>query len=210
MPTSANPAASTNYGSNTSLRVDGSPLVRSYLRFDVKGLPAGTVSKATLSVWANSASSVGFSVRKIADNAWQESKLTYTNAPALGSLMLTSTGYNGGVWVNVNVTGYIQGNGVYSLALATGSSTATNLAARESGAHAPKLVVETTLAAVPTAVYSTAPVPVTAAHRPGWAFQHVPASFPDPGRFLLPLVPRSLEPGRLQSLHQLHPHQRLL
>ncbi len=184
---------------------------RSYLRFDVKGLPAGTISKATLSVWANSASSVGFSVRKIADNAWQESKLTYANAPALGSLMLTSTGYNGGVWVNVNVTGYIQGNGVYSLALATGSSTATNLAARESGAHAPKLVVETTLAAVPTAaVIPPRSVPSTSSPPPRRAFQHVPASLPDPGRFLLPLVPRSLEPGRLQSLHQLHPHQRLL
>jgi hypothetical protein len=144
-------AATANYGTNASLRVDASPMVRSYLRFDVKGLPAGTVSKATLSVYANSASSVGFSVRKIADNSWAESQVNYNNAPALGALMLTSQSYSANVWVNFDVTSYIKANGIYSLALTTGTATATNLAARESGAHAPKLIVEIT-STVPTAV----------------------------------------------------------
>ncbi len=50
-----------NYGDNRSIRVDGSPLVRSYLRFNVSGI-SGTVSKVTLRIYANSVSSHGFTV----------------------------------------------------------------------------------------------------------------------------------------------------
>jgi hypothetical protein len=155
--------ATTNYGTSASLRVDASPMVRSYLRFNVQGLPAGTVSKATLSVYANSASTIGYSARKVADNSWQESQVNYDNAPTLGALMSTTAGYSAGTWVKLDVTSYIQGNGTYSLALTTDTVTATNLAARESGANAPKLLVETTLAAtaVPTSPAATSVPPVS-------------------------------------------------
>jgi len=42
-----------NYGSSTSIRVDGSPIVTSYLRFNVQGL-SGTVARITLWVYASS------------------------------------------------------------------------------------------------------------------------------------------------------------
>ncbi len=37
-------SASSNYGTATNLRVDSSPVTRSYLRFAVSGLPAGTIT----------------------------------------------------------------------------------------------------------------------------------------------------------------------
>src|SRR5512133_1670307 len=49
---------STNYGSSTALRVDASPVVNSYLRFNVSGL-SGTVTQAKLMIYANSSSSAG-------------------------------------------------------------------------------------------------------------------------------------------------------
>jgi hypothetical protein len=47
------------------------------------------------------------------------------------------------VWISLDVTGYITGNGTYNLALTTPGSTAVSLASRESGANAPQLIIET-------------------------------------------------------------------
>ena len=148
-------SATTNYGVGSTMRIDGSPEVRSYLRFDVHGLTAGTVSKATLSIYANSASTIGFSARQVADTSWQESQLNFNNAPELGAQISLSAGYAAGTWVNLDVTSYINDNGTYSLALTTATATASSLAARESGANAPKLLVETTQASTPTQVGAT-------------------------------------------------------
>ncbi len=46
-----------SYGVYPTLRVDGSPVVRAYLRFNLTGL-SGTISLAKLRVFTNSASSV--------------------------------------------------------------------------------------------------------------------------------------------------------
>ena len=43
---------SSNFGTSTAMRVDATPTVRSYLRFNVSGL-TGTVTNATLRVFAN-------------------------------------------------------------------------------------------------------------------------------------------------------------
>jgi hypothetical protein len=151
-----------NYGANTTIRVDGSPNVRSFLRFNVTGVN-GTVSKATLSIYANSASSVGFSVKQVADNSWQEAAVSYNKSPVLGELIVTTKGYSANTWVNADVTAYIKANGTYSLALVTASSTATSLASRESGAHAPKLVIETVGSPIPTVVSTNVPKPTATA-----------------------------------------------
>src|SRR3990172_4742793 len=72
---------STTYGASSALKVDTSPTVNSYLRFDVQGLQ-GSVSRATLRVWATSSRTEGYDVRGVADNTWGEASLTYANAPA--------------------------------------------------------------------------------------------------------------------------------
>ena len=132
----------TNYGSSTTLRADASPDVRSYLRFNVQGL-TGTVTRATLRVFANSASSLGYDIRSLSDNTWGELTIIYNNAPPVGSVIGSSGTFGAGVWTSVDVTSYITGNGTYNLGLTTPSNTAISFASRESGANAPQLVIET-------------------------------------------------------------------
>jgi len=130
-----------NYGSLSSLRTDGSPIIRSYLRFNVQGL-SGKVTRATLRVFANTASSVGCSANGVSNNTWTESTLNYNNAPLVGSVLGSSGPFGAGVWINIDVTAYISGNGTYNLGLTPLGTTAISFASRESGS-APQLVVET-------------------------------------------------------------------
>jgi glucose/arabinose dehydrogenase/PKD repeat protein len=133
----------TNYGSVIALRTDGSPIVRSYLRFNVQGL-SGSVTRVTLRVFANTASSAGCSANGVSDNTWAESTLNYNNAPPVGSALSSSGSFSAGVWISLDVTAYITGNGTYNLALTPLGTTAISFASRESGANAPQLIVETT------------------------------------------------------------------
>ena len=77
----------TNYGTSTQLRVDGSPFVRSYLRFNVQNL-SGRVTRATLRIYANSAASSGCVANIVGDNTWTETGLTYNNAFVPGGTWL--------------------------------------------------------------------------------------------------------------------------
>ena len=122
--------------------MDGSPIVRSYLRFNVQGL-SGAVTRATLRIFANSASSQGCTASSVSDSTWSESTLNYNNAPPLGSAPGSSGAFGAGVWISMDVTAYVTGNGTYNLALTTPGSTAVSLASRQSGDNAPQLVVET-------------------------------------------------------------------
>jgi hypothetical protein len=133
---------SSNYGRATTLRVDASPIVRSYLRFNVTGLN-GTVARATLRVYANSASTVGHRVQGVTDNSWGETTITYNNAPAISPTVVGSSGqFSAGVWTTVDVTSLVTGNSALSMAMTGTSTQAISLASRESGSHAPQLVVE--------------------------------------------------------------------
>src|SRR6266508_2208520 len=132
----------TNYGNSISLRADGSPFVRSYLRFNVQGL-SGTVTRATLRVFANTASNLGCNANIVSDNTWSESTINYNNAPSIGSVLGSSGSFGAGVWISMDVTAYVTGNGTYNLGLTNPSSTAISFASRESGVNAPQLIIET-------------------------------------------------------------------
>jgi hypothetical protein len=136
-------APTTNYGMSTTLRVDASPVVRSYLRFTVQGLN-GTVTKATLRIFANSASSSGVVASGVSNNTWTESTINYNNAPPVGTSLGSSGPVTAGTWISIDITAYITGNGTYNLALTTPGSTAISLASLQSGANAPQLIIQTT------------------------------------------------------------------
>ncbi len=134
---------STNYGTATQIRIDGSPVVNSYLRFNVTGL-TGSVATATLRLYANSSASTGGQVRGVANNTWGETTITFGNAPAPSGTVSGATGpFNTGSWASVSITPLITGNGTYSIAVTTTGSTAVSLGSRESGSHAPQLIVTT-------------------------------------------------------------------
>ncbi len=164
---------STNYGSSTQIRVDGSPIVNSYLRFDVSGV-SGSVSQATLRIYANSGLNSGVTAKRVADNTWGEGTINYGNAPAIGSALGTSSVVTAGTWVTFDVTSYVTGNGTFSFAITSTNVTALSLASRES-ANKPELVVTTATAATPTA---TSIVPPTATTVPPTATSVPPTATP--------------------------------
>ena len=133
----------TNFGSLTTLRADATPDMRSYLRFSVQGI-SGTVTRATLRIFANSASTAGINIHGVSDNAWTESTINYNNAPPIAGVIGSAKPVGAGAWINIDITSYITGNGTYNLALTTPSNTAISLASRQAGANAPQLIVETT------------------------------------------------------------------
>ena len=132
-------SSTTNYGTSTSLRFDGSPVVRSYIMFDLSGV-SGTITKATLRVFANTASA-GYTIGGTA-TTWTETGLTSANAPPVGASVGSSGAFGASSWTSVDVTTLI-GTGKLSLAMSGINSTAVRLSSRESGATtAPQLVVE--------------------------------------------------------------------
>lgn len=137
----------TNFGTATTLRVDGAaPVQLSYLRFDVAGL-TGPPASAVLRVFANSSQSTGYGVFGVPDTTWIESgtgSITFSNAPPPAATATGSSGpAAGGSYTSVVITPLITGNGLVSVALKTTNSTALSLASRQvaSTVQRPELVI---------------------------------------------------------------------
>jgi Calcineurin-like phosphoesterase len=133
-------APADNYGGSSKLRVDSTPVVQSHMRFNVPPL-AGNVLSATLSVYANGASSAGHDVYAVSQNEWNESDITYTTAPQPERLIGSSGAFQGDIWVSIDVTSLISGEGPLSLALLTTGTTNITYSSRE-GAKPPQLSIE--------------------------------------------------------------------
>jgi len=132
-----------NYGHSSSLRVDGTPDVWSYLRFDVEGTGGAPISRARLLIYANSDSYYsGIVVNEVTDNTWDEYTITYNNAPALGSEIASAPSVLANTWLEFDVTSYVTAEGVLNFGLSTPGPTAIGLASRESGANSPQLIVD--------------------------------------------------------------------
>ncbi len=135
---SANPTAT--HGTSSQLRVDGSPLVYSYLRFDLSSVP-GTITGLTLKVFATSSSTAGYAVRSVADNTWNETTLDWSNAPPIGSTdVATSGAFSSNTLTTADVSPLLNGNSLLSMAMIGINGTAIAFSSRE-GATSPQLVV---------------------------------------------------------------------
>jgi len=135
---SSNPT--TPHGASTQLRIDGSPLVYSYLKFDLSSVP-GTITGLTLKVYATSSASTGYSVRGVADNSWTESAIYWNNAPPIGSADVGQSGaFTSNTLTSVNVSTLINGNGLLSMAMIESNATAVAFSSKE-GSVKPQLVV---------------------------------------------------------------------
>jgi hypothetical protein len=201
------PAA--NYGTSTSLRIDGSPVWTSYLRFDLSGV-SGTVGHAVLRLYPTSANVAGLSVHRVASTTWVETSTTAANAPTVGSGGVSSGALKAATTISLDVTSLVSGHGAVSLALTDNDSTAVALASRES-THPPLLVVTTGTVPSPTRVPTATPtrtpvatpaptvaptpaptVAPTAAPTPAPTPTRAPAGTPTPA----PTTPTSATPVR--------------
>jgi hypothetical protein len=149
---------STNYGRETTLRIDNSPVANGYLKFDVSGV---TVTKATLRLFARTTTTTAVTVSSVADNTWTETGITYSNAPAIGAQVGTTGALTAGTWATADLTSAVKGNGTYSFALKTTSTSSRSFDSKE-GANPPQLVIETgTTTTTPTTTTPTTTTPTT-------------------------------------------------
>jgi hypothetical protein len=126
----------TNYGAKATL-ITGTN-VKSFLSFAVGTAPSGT---GKLKLWVTKASTKAVHALQDA-NCWQESTITWDNAPdlvgapKLGKAVPSTTG----AWLTVPISSfYPLANGIYRFALT--SSAKASFASREvDSAHAPRLV----------------------------------------------------------------------
>ena len=129
---------STNFGSKPYFRVDGSPVLNGFLKFDV---PSGSYSSAVLRFYAESGGSSGVNVRSVSNSTWNESTVTANAAPALGGVIGSSGRITAGTWVSVDVTSAVTRSGPTSFGLSTSGGTAIRLASSE-GTNRPQLVLD--------------------------------------------------------------------
>lgn len=130
-----------NFGSSPALRSDADPTINSYLRFDVDNL-VGFIESATLRVYTNSNSNIGFDVHEVSDNSWGELVTTFNNAPAIGPMLNSSGAFAANNYIDIDVTAFVTGEGLVSFGIETVSNAAISLSSRE-GANTPELVIVT-------------------------------------------------------------------
>ena len=136
-----------NYSTNTALRVVGSPIINSYLKFNVSGLN-GAPQSAKLRLYVTDSSTSGGALYLVSNNyngtstAWVESGLNYNNAPPMSGTPLSSLGsVSTGAWVEFNVTAAVAGNGTYSFAITSSSTNSVYYNSKEAGSNTPVLVI---------------------------------------------------------------------
>lgn len=137
---SSNP--NTLYGTTPDLRLrsDATSAWRSFLRFDVAGIP-GPVVRATLRLFVTDASKDGGAVYAV-PSTWSEATLNYTTAPALVAPPIAALGAVAtGQWVEFDVSSVVSGDGSFAFGLGNANSDSAYYSSRE-GANPPQLVIE--------------------------------------------------------------------
>lgn len=136
----------TNAGSEQNLLLEKKPVASAYIKFNVSSVGTGKVTRAVLRIYADSDNPKGYDVYAVSSSSWQETDINYSNAPTMGKKLKTSGSVSIGTWNDIDITGYITGDGTYSLGLASSFGRPTLLSAREDKAHAPQLLITVTSA----------------------------------------------------------------
>lgn len=131
-----------NFGHDRDLKVDSSPMVRTYVTFDVNLKSGGDVQQVSLLLYSRTRSRVGYRVRLVKER-WRERRITFANAPDLSSDFVASGPLKAGAWKAVDVTSLVSNEGKYvGFALTTASTRGAAFASRETGLRGPRLIVE--------------------------------------------------------------------
>jgi arylsulfatase A-like enzyme len=130
----ADSGTSTTRGDETFLAVrqDGASTFARvpYLKFNVLGLSQPVVS-AKLYVYSTTSVAM-INALAVADTSWTESTLTWDNRPATGAVLGSAQAALNS-WFEIDLTGYVTGNGTYSIALDEQSNAYKQLSSREGG-----------------------------------------------------------------------------
>lgn len=129
-----------NYGQSSSLHVDRSDAVESFLRFKVSGI-SGSIQSATLRLYVTTNGTVDGPAIYTVSNRWSEASITWNSRPArLSRVIDERRPLPTGAWVEYDVTRFVNGNGRFSFAVVARSDDGVTFSSRE-GQYAPQLVL---------------------------------------------------------------------
>ena len=131
----------TNTGTATTVQTDNSPIKHFLLKFDVTGITGQQISNVKLRLYNKDASSKGGDFYSVSDNSWQESTITWNNAPAAETTLLASLGsVTTNNWYEVDLSSLVNADGTYSLRVSSTSTDGADYSSKE-GSNPPQLVV---------------------------------------------------------------------
>jgi hypothetical protein len=146
-----------NFGSSSRLIVDGSPLIESYLRFTVPALE-GIVTKATLRLRVENATSNGPEVRLATTSVWDERAITWNDRPpAADAVLADAAKLSKSSWATFDVTPAVAAAGpVTFLLVPDGTDSAVFTSRQGSSRYRPELLVVTEMPPTTTTTSTTA------------------------------------------------------
>ena len=133
-----------NFGAQSALEADNSPLVESYLRFNVAGV-SGTVTRARLRLYATDPTGNGPALYRADPTAiWTEAGITWNTKPArTGGILANLGSISANRYVEYDVTAAVPGNGTYTFNLLADTNDGTDFNSKEAAGNRPQLVIET-------------------------------------------------------------------
>ncbi len=129
------------HGSEDRIHIDAHFPQTAYLRFDLTGL-TGVVQSAIIELKVKNESNTGGTIHSVSDNSWDENTLTFNNRPIIDGPALDTLGPAvKNEIVQMDVTQAINGGGIYSFAIVSGSSNGVQYKSREGLTGIPKLII---------------------------------------------------------------------
>ncbi len=140
---------SINYGVNTSLTVDSSPVQQILMKFDVSGLSNYSVESAKLRLYATAGSNAtGGIFYQTANTSWIESGtggVTWNTAPVANAAPIINVGpISNNIWVEVDITSLVNSDGQYGFRIISNNSDGASYNSKESPTNIPELVLKVT------------------------------------------------------------------
>lgn len=137
--------ASENFGNWGSIRVDKSPKQNLLMKFSVNGTSGKVITSAKLRLYANNGSTrTGGSVYTLKTNSWEESKVTWNNAPGFNTDLIKKLGpVAKNSYVDIDLSSIVKGDGTYSLGFTSGSTDAAHYNSKEADSRKPELIITT-------------------------------------------------------------------
>jgi hypothetical protein len=131
-----------SFGKVRELHTDGSPTVRSYVRFDIPAT-TGRLVAARLRLYANAADHTGVLVAAAGAGLWAES-MTWSSAPPAGAVAAQGGSVEAGHWIDIAIGSVVIRPGPLLLVLFSASETMANYASLDAGEPtAPHLILVT-------------------------------------------------------------------
>ncbi len=137
--------SSENFGNWGSIRVDKSPRQNILMKLSVGDTNGKVITSAKLRLYANNGSTrTGGYIYKLNTNNWDESKVTWSNAPKLEGELIRKLGpVFKNSYVEVDLSDLIKTSGTYSIGFSSTSRDAAHYNSKENDSRKPELIITT-------------------------------------------------------------------